>query len=271
MTRSTKKAVSSFKKSTLSINRTRLTWFLAHHIWIRSTMVQVSITESHLCKIAWLKVISLERVTLDVLEAMLKTSVIFKSSQKENLLLTKIAKVVQNVRSQTDWATPRTISIRCSDRVTLTRNKTSKVIKMAKIARNWHKKKVNTLSKTELSTVANGSAASDMAMENRPGQMVLAMKASGAIIKLTVKASSIMSMVTSLMANGVMTKPTDLEHTSTSMAPSMKANGSMIFKTVKEKKLGEMAQSMRACTTKGTNMARVATSGPTEVCMKATG
>ena len=123
----------------------------------------------------------------------------------------------------------------------------------------------------ELFTAANGSAASDMATESRPGQTVLAMKASGAIIKLTVRASSIMSMVTSLMANGVMTKPTDLEHTSTSMAPSMKANGSMIFKTVKEKKLGEMAQSMRACTTKGTNMARVATSGPTEVCMKATG
>ena len=126
---------------------------------------------------------------------------------------------------------------------------------------------MNTLSKTELFTAANGSAASDMAMENRLGQMVLAMKASGAIIKLTAKASSIMSMVTSSMVSGAVIRLTASAPTIMLMGRNTREAGSMICRMEAERRPGKMALSTKASIVKASSMVKAATFGAMEACI----
>ena len=95
------------------------------------------------------------------------------------------------------------------------------------------KKELNSDSKMELSTKANGKEMLDMATEFKNGQMVPSTRDIGRITKLMAKVCSGMSMETNMRVGGSEIKPMATENTLTAMVPHTKETGKTIFNMAK--------------------------------------
>ena len=123
---------------------------------------------------------------------------------------------------------------------------TRKVVTLVKANQTCSKKKVSTLSRTELCTADSGSVASVTASVNRHGQMEHAMKENGRTTKLMDVAFSIMSMVTSSMVSGAVIRLTASAPTIMLTGRNTREAGSMIYRTEAAKRPGKMALSTKA-------------------------
>ena len=109
----------------------------------------------------------------------------------------------------------------------------------------YSKKKVSTLSRMVPCTADSGSADSVTALVNKHGQMELAMKENGRTIRPMDAAFSTMSMVTSSMVSGAVIRLTASAPTIMLMGQNMREAGSMICRMEAERRLGKMVLSTK--------------------------
>ena len=129
----------------------------------------------------------------------------------------------------------------------LKRKKASKrAATLVKVNQTCSKKKVSTLSKMVPCTAVSGSVASVMASVNRHGQMEHAMKENGRTTKLMDVAFSIMSMVMSSMVSGAVIRLTASAPTIMLTDRNTREAGSMIYRTEAAKRPGKMVLSTKA-------------------------
>ena len=132
----------------------------------------------------------------------------------------------------------------------LKRMEASRRATLVKVNQICSKKKVSTLSKMGPCTVDNGLVASVTALANKHGQMEHAMKESGRTIRHMDVAFSTMLMVTSLMVSGAVIRLTALAPTIMLMGLNMREAGSMICRTVAARRPGKMVLYTKAFTVK---------------------
>lgn len=112
---------------------------------------------------------------------------------------------------------------------------------------------------------------SDTAKVDKHGQMELATKVSGNLIKLMVKVLFGTSTVTSMRVSGLMIKRRVMEFTFMQMELSIRDNGKTICRTDGELKSGQTEAGLRAIIEQVASMVKAATFGQTEVDTLATG
>ena len=129
----------------------------------------------------------------------------------------------------------------------LKRKKASKrAATLVKVNQTCSKKKVSTLSRMVPCTAVSGSVASVTASVNRHGQMEHAMKENGRTTKLMDVAFSIMSMVMSSMVSGAVIRLTASAPTIMLTDRNTRAAGSMIYRMEAAKRPGKMVLSTKA-------------------------
>lgn len=109
----------------------------------------------------------------------------------------------------------------------------------------------------ELSTQGNGTLELEMVLVVKCGQMAQDMRATGNLIKLTVKENLYMLTETYMKANGSMIKLMAKERTLMQMEPTIMEIGLMINNMVSEWNPGQMVQNMKETTLMERKKARV--------------
>ena len=132
----------------------------------------------------------------------------------------------------------------------LKRKEALRRVTLVKVNLTCSKKKVSTLSRMAPFTVDSGLVVSVTALVNKHGQMELAMKENGRTIRLMDAAFSTMSMVTSSMVSGAVIRLTASAPTIMLMGQNMREAGSMICRMEAERKPGKMVLSTKAFTVK---------------------
>ena len=175
--------------------------------------------------------------------------------RKESLVVAKQEAKRKSFVSQMDSVVPRknntckTISTakkKARMKKDLKKKEASRKANLVKVNQTCNRKKVNTLSRMVPCTAGNGSVASVTALVNRHGQMEHATKENGRTIRPMDVAFSTMLMVTSSMVSGAVIRLTASAPTIMLTGQNMRAAGSMIYKTEAARRPGKMVLSTKA-------------------------